>query len=86
MPKGMKYKNANSSPRGGGKVAKAAKSSGGGGRSLAGDYGTATAGGTGLRSPEYGSNARVRETRLPAGGCPRGSKTPNFKKRMKSGY
>ena len=82
MPKGMGYKNT-SKPKGG-KVAKAPKSSGGGGRSMLGDMKSATKSGTGLLHPEFGSNASVRETRLPAGGCPRGSTTPNFKKRMRS--
>lgn len=66
--------------RGGGKVMKAAKSSGGGGKSAMGDMGTATSGSVVDidKKASYGKNASVRETRLPKGGCPRGSKAKKY--------
>ena len=83
MPKMKGY-----AKRGGGKVGKMAKSSGGGG-SASGD--SHTPGASGAMPSSYadfgsGGNASVRETRLPYGGCPKNAKTPSFKKRMKEVY
>lgn len=64
------------------------KHSGGGGSAPTGDFShTAPAGKVGRDfggKADWGDNANVRTTSLPAGGCPAKAKTPKFKKRMRS--
>ena len=67
---------------------KYSKHSGGGGDAPTGDFKhTAVHGAVGESyggKADWGSNAKVRTTSLPAGGCPAGAKTPKFKKRLRS--
>lgn len=64
------------------------KHSGGGGASPTGDFKhTAQEGGVGPDfggMADWGENARVRTTSLPAGGCPAKARTPKYKKRLRS--
>ncbi len=63
------------------------KSSGGGGSAPTGDFKTATHGGVGADfggMGDWGGNANVRTTSLPAGGCPSKARTPKFRKRLRS--
>ena len=64
------------------------KHSGGGGSAPTGDFKHTVPSGEVGRTfggkADWGDNANVRTTSLPAGGCPKGAKTPKFKKRMRS--
>ncbi len=85
MPKGMGYKGKAVA----GKAAmRYSKKSGGGGESPTGDFKhTAQRGSVGADfggMADWGSNANVRTTSLPNGGCPVKARTPKFKKRLRS--
>ena len=64
------------------------KHSSGGGDAPTGDFKhTAQRGSVGSDfggMADWGSNANVRTTSLPAGGCPVKARTPKFKKRLRS--